>query len=102
MGIYPKAIGNEDLEQDLSVTIGSRRFPCDLVMIILEFAYHRPANGLSNVYLSGNSLHPTFSACFRNTDLLTMDTLRRFGWAKKERFDLVQSRSLEKFVTSMY
>lgn len=100
--LYPKRIGEEDVMEDLSVHFSHQQFPYDLALLSLRFAYDRPTNGLSNVYLSGNSLHPTFSACFRNTSLLTVDTLRKISMRKKDKFDLVPSRSLEKFVTSMY
>merc|ERR1712113_876176 len=54
-------------------------FPHELADIVLEYVHKNPVDGLQSVILFGNSLNPTFSACFRNTQLLSEDMLRRIS-----------------------
>eukprot|EP01083_Nonionella_stella_P014851 41587_1 len=113
---YPKLVMNdahvdgEKMAQDLWLNFKYKQFPYDLAMMIIEFMFCKPMNGLKSVLLSGNSLHPTFSACFRNTDLLSKDMLHKISLTKSRyKMDINESHSglltfghLEKFVKTMY
>ena len=74
-------------------------------MVILEHVFQEPASGLRSILLSGNSVHPTFSACFRNTDLLSTEIVSKISLRKKiNQYDdaLITTARLDKFVRRMY